>query len=75
LDLFGYDWPDVKRWGEELAKGKRKPTSPSARSAAKGEGEDRGQARPNVAGSGREAPLKLLAHKARGASEGRRGKK
>ena len=37
LDLFGYDWPDVKRWGEELAKGKRKPTSPSARSAAKGE--------------------------------------
>ncbi len=37
LDLFGYDWPDVKRWGEELAKGKRKPTSPSARSAPKGE--------------------------------------
>jgi 4-hydroxy-3-polyprenylbenzoate decarboxylase len=24
LDLFGYDWPDVKRWGEELAKGRRK---------------------------------------------------
>jgi flavin prenyltransferase len=24
LDLFGYDWPDVKRWGEELAKGNRK---------------------------------------------------
>ena len=24
LDLFGYDWPDMKRWGEELAKGKRK---------------------------------------------------
>jgi len=24
LDLFGYDWPDVKRWGEDLAKGKRK---------------------------------------------------
>src|SRR6267142_6086716 len=20
LDLFGYDWPDMKRWGEELAK-------------------------------------------------------
>src|SRR5215470_5812476 len=20
LDLFGYDWPDVKRWGEDLAK-------------------------------------------------------
>jgi len=27
LDLFGYDWPDVKRWGEELAKGKRKKSS------------------------------------------------
>jgi 4-hydroxy-3-polyprenylbenzoate decarboxylase len=27
LDLFGYDWPDVKRWGEELAKGRRKKTS------------------------------------------------
>ena len=26
LDLFGYDWPDVKRWGEELAKGRRKKT-------------------------------------------------
>jgi 4-hydroxy-3-polyprenylbenzoate decarboxylase len=37
LDLFGYDWPNVKRWGEELAKGRRKPTSPGARSAAKGE--------------------------------------
>src|SRR5580698_2179477 len=36
LDLFGYDWPDVKRWGEELAKGRRRP-SPSARSAAMGE--------------------------------------
>lgn len=24
LDLLGYDWPDVKRWGEELAKGRRK---------------------------------------------------
>ncbi len=24
LDLFDYDWPDVKRWGEELAKGRRK---------------------------------------------------
>jgi 4-hydroxy-3-polyprenylbenzoate decarboxylase len=23
LDLFGYDWPDVKRWGEDLAKGRR----------------------------------------------------
>jgi len=27
LDLFGYDWPDVKRWGEELAKGRRKKKS------------------------------------------------
>jgi 4-hydroxy-3-polyprenylbenzoate decarboxylase len=36
LDLFGYDWPDVKRWGEELTKGHRRP-SPSARSAATGE--------------------------------------
>ena len=24
LDLLGYDWPDMKRWGEELTKGKRK---------------------------------------------------
>src|SRR4051794_24245238 len=24
LDLFGYDWPDVRRWGEDLAKGRRK---------------------------------------------------
>jgi 4-hydroxy-3-polyprenylbenzoate decarboxylase len=23
LDLFGYDWPDVKRWGENIAKSKR----------------------------------------------------
>jgi 4-hydroxy-3-polyprenylbenzoate decarboxylase len=29
LDLFGYDWPDVKRWGEELAKGRRKRKSGS----------------------------------------------
>jgi 4-hydroxy-3-polyprenylbenzoate decarboxylase len=34
LDLFGYDWPDVKRWGEDFAKSRRKPTSPNA---AKGE--------------------------------------
>ena len=27
LDLFGYDWPDVKRWGEELAKGRRRKNS------------------------------------------------
>jgi len=25
LDLLGYDWPDVKRWGEDLAKGRRRP--------------------------------------------------
>ena len=24
LDLFGHDWPDVKRWGEDLGKGKRR---------------------------------------------------
>ncbi len=24
LDLFGHDWPDVKRWGEDIAKSKRK---------------------------------------------------
>jgi len=24
LDLFGYDWPDVRRWGEDIAKSKRK---------------------------------------------------
>jgi 4-hydroxy-3-polyprenylbenzoate decarboxylase len=24
LDLFGFDWPDVKRWGEDLTKGRRK---------------------------------------------------
>jgi 4-hydroxy-3-polyprenylbenzoate decarboxylase len=23
LDLLGYDWPGVKRWGEDLAKGRR----------------------------------------------------
>jgi len=23
LDLFGYDWPDVKRWGEDVAKSRR----------------------------------------------------
>src|SRR5215813_2343591 len=25
LDLLGYDWPAVKRWGETLANGRRKP--------------------------------------------------
>ncbi len=24
LDLLGYDWPKVRRWGEDLAKGRRK---------------------------------------------------
>ena len=24
LDLFGFDWPDVKRWGEDVAKSRRK---------------------------------------------------
>lgn len=28
LDLFDYDWPDVKRWGEDIAKSKRKKKSP-----------------------------------------------
>ncbi len=23
LDVLGYDWPHVRRWGEDLAKGKR----------------------------------------------------
>ncbi|HWA69726.1 MAG TPA: UbiX family flavin prenyltransferase [Rhizomicrobium sp.] len=27
LDLFGYDWPDVKRWGENIAKSRRKKRS------------------------------------------------
>ena len=34
LDLFGYDWPDVKRWGEDC-KGRRRP--PPAREAREGE--------------------------------------
>lgn len=24
LDVFGYDWPKVRRWGEDLSKGRRK---------------------------------------------------
>jgi 4-hydroxy-3-polyprenylbenzoate decarboxylase len=24
LDILGYDWPNTRRWGEDLAKGKRK---------------------------------------------------
>src|SRR5580698_2536336 len=27
LDLLGYEWPDMKRWGEDLAKGRRKQKS------------------------------------------------
>ena len=23
LDIFGYDWPNVRRWGEDLSKGRR----------------------------------------------------
>ncbi|HEU0096128.1 MAG TPA: UbiX family flavin prenyltransferase [Rhizomicrobium sp.] len=29
LDLLGYDWPDMKRWGEELVKGRRSKKSAS----------------------------------------------
>src|SRR5215472_9351757 len=29
LDVLGYDWPNVKRWGEDLSKGRR--NSPGAR--------------------------------------------
>ena len=25
LDFFGYDWPLARRWGQDLAKGRRKP--------------------------------------------------
>ena len=28
LDLLGYDWPVVRRWGEDLAKGRRKGAKP-----------------------------------------------
>jgi 4-hydroxy-3-polyprenylbenzoate decarboxylase len=27
LDLLGYDWPDMKRWGEDVAKSRRKGKS------------------------------------------------
>jgi 4-hydroxy-3-polyprenylbenzoate decarboxylase len=27
LDLFGHDWPDVKRWGENIPKSRRKKSS------------------------------------------------
>lgn len=29
LDLLGYDWPKVRRWGEDLAKGRRKAQAKS----------------------------------------------
>ncbi len=32
LDLLGYDWPDVKRWGEDLAKGRRQGTNKGKKS-------------------------------------------
>lgn len=31
LDLLGYDWPGQKRWGEDLAKGRRKPNAKRSR--------------------------------------------
>ena len=31
LDLLGYDWPVQRRWGEDLAKGRRKARTPSAK--------------------------------------------
>jgi 4-hydroxy-3-polyprenylbenzoate decarboxylase len=34
LDLLGYDWPLVKRWGEDLAKGRRKRNARSPASRA-----------------------------------------
>jgi 4-hydroxy-3-polyprenylbenzoate decarboxylase len=27
LDVFGYDWPDMKRWGEDIAKSRRRKKS------------------------------------------------
>ena len=27
LDLLGYDWPEVRRWGEDLSKGRRRAKS------------------------------------------------
>jgi len=29
LDILGYDWPTVRRWGEDLAKGRRKGSTKS----------------------------------------------
>lgn len=28
LDLLGYDWPDMKRWGEDMAKSRRRKKTP-----------------------------------------------
>ncbi|OJT94838.1 MAG: 3-octaprenyl-4-hydroxybenzoate carboxy-lyase [Alphaproteobacteria bacterium 65-7] len=36
LDLLGYDWPDMKRWGEDVAKSRRKSSSPGAREDRRG---------------------------------------
>jgi 4-hydroxy-3-polyprenylbenzoate decarboxylase len=33
LDLLGYDWPKVKRWGEDLPKGRRKGQGRAIRGA------------------------------------------
>ena len=30
LDLLGYEWPDTRRWGEDLAKGRRKRQKPKS---------------------------------------------
>jgi 4-hydroxy-3-polyprenylbenzoate decarboxylase len=38
LDLFGHSWPQLKRWGEDLAGGKRKPTPSRGVAARRGEG-------------------------------------
>jgi 4-hydroxy-3-polyprenylbenzoate decarboxylase len=32
LDIFGYDWPKVRRWGEDLSKGRRKAGARQGRS-------------------------------------------
>lgn len=31
LDVFGYDWPKVRRWGEDLTKGRRKGSAAKSR--------------------------------------------
>jgi 4-hydroxy-3-polyprenylbenzoate decarboxylase len=37
LDLLGYDWPQVKRWGEDLTKGRRRG---AAKSKPRQDGDD-----------------------------------